>query len=158
MARNSGKRPHELALEVLKPGVTITPTELEKHVGNGPYASKHIWFLRKLGHDITVNKDGRTVVSYTYNGVGSAQPVAVAAKPAKVKPEKPAKAAKPKKAKAAKVEDDEDDVPVMDRAAKARAKPVDEVEEVFGTSGAVASHSVDPDWDSVEGIDVKSLI
>lgn len=72
MARTkaSAKRPHEIALEVLKPGVVITPTELEKHVGNGPYASKHIWYLRKLGHDITVNKDGRTVVSYVYNGPG----------------------------------------------------------------------------------------
>lgn len=152
MARNTGKRPHELALEVLVPGVTVTPTELEKHVGNGPYAAKHVWFLRKLGHDITVNKNGRTVVSYTYNGVGTAQ--SAPAKPVKAKPEK-VKAAKPSKpAKVVDIESDEDDVPVMDRIVS--RKPIDEAEDVFGSSGALAA--VDSDWDSVEGLDLKKLI
>lgn len=135
MSRNSGKRPHELALELFAKKATISPSELEAHVGNGPYASKHIWFLRKLGHDILINKDGRTVVSYTYNGSGSA--AAVAAKPAKV-----AKPAKAKKAAAIK--------PYEVKA------PKDEVEAQFGSSGAASSYSVDPDWDAVE--DVKSLL
>lgn len=154
MARNTSKRPHELALEILKPGVTVTPDELEKHVGNGPYAAKHVWFLRKLGHDITVNKNGRTVVSYTYNGVNTAQPVPEkpAPAPAKAKPAK-AKVAKPSKpAKVVEVED-EDDVPVMDRGSR---KPVDDVEDTFGSTGALAA--VDADWDSVEGLDLKKLI
>lgn len=136
MSRNAGKRPHELALEMFAKQATITPTELEKHVGNGPYASKHIWFLRKQGHDITVNKDGRTVVSYTYNGdVTAPVPVAKAAKPAKVA--KPVSKAEERRQNAAK-------------------KPIDEVEATFGSSGAATSFSVDPDWDAVE--DVKALL
>lgn len=137
MARNTGKRPHELALEILKPGVTLTPTEIEKHVGNGPYASKHIWFLRKLGHDITVNKEGRTVLSYTYNGMGTAQPAAP-------KKAKPAKAAKPMSR-------------AEERRQTAAKKAIDKTEETFGSTGAVKSYSVDPDWDAVEG-DVKALL
>lgn len=136
MSRNSGKRPHELALELFAKKATVSPSELEKHVGNGPYASKHIWFLRKLGHDIAINKDGRTVVSYTYNGSGSA--AAVAAKPAKV--------AKPAKAKKA----------AKSFAAAAPKKPADEVEATFGSSGAASSYSVDPDWDAVDN--VKALL
>lgn len=81
MARNSGKRPHELTLDLFAQNATQTPTEIDAFVKNGPYSSKHIWFLRKLGYDISVNKQGRTVLSYTYNGVGTA--TAAAAKPAK---------------------------------------------------------------------------
>lgn len=75
MARNNGKRPHELTLELFAKNPTQTPSEIEAYVGNGPYASKHIWFLRKLGHDIAINKDGRTVVNYIYNGPGTAHDV-----------------------------------------------------------------------------------
>lgn len=137
MSRNTGKRPHELALELFAKKPTVSPSELEAHVGNGPYASKHIWFLRKLGHDILINKDGRTVVSYTYNGAGTAT-------------SKPAKAAAKSVSKA------------EERRVKAAQKPYevkspkDEVEAAFGSSGAATSYSVDPDWDAVE--DVKTLL
>lgn len=142
MARNTGKRPHELALEVLKPGVTMTPSELEAHVGNGPYASKHIWFLRKLGHDITVNKDGRTVLSYTYNGAGTAKQAApkAAVSNAEIRRQNAASAAKSK---------------TMPKAKKVEHS--DETLRVLGSSGAVKSYSIDPDWDAVEG-DVRELI
>lgn len=141
MSRNTGKRPHELALELFAKQPTVSPTELEKHVGNGPYSSKHVWFLRKLGHDITVNKEGKTVVSYTYNGIGTAS--AAVAKPAKAK-----KVSK-----------------LVSKAHVYEAKPVvkgskstiiDEVEATFGSSGAASSYSVDPDWDAVDN--VKALL
>lgn len=164
MARHSDKRPHELALELFAKTPTVTPTELEKFVGNGPYASKHVWFLRKLGHDISITKQGRTVVSYTYNGVGSAKPslpkAPKVAKPASAKNPKPVKAAKPTKTKAS-------GKPVMTKAEIKKAtaaiqkmrKPKDEVEATFGSSGAIASSfSVDPDWDSAEGLDIRSLV
>lgn len=140
MSRNTGKRPHELALELFAKQATVSPTELEKHVGNGPYSSKHVWFLRKLGHDITVNKEGKTVVSYTYNGIGTAS--AAVAKPAKAK-----KAAKP----VSKAEERRQKAAALDVR-----KPVDEVEATFGSSGAASSYSVDPDWDAVDN--VKALL
>lgn len=144
MSRNSGKRPHELTLELFAKGAVQTPSEIDAFVGNGPYASKHIWFLRKLGHDITINKNGRTVVSYVYNGVGTA--TAVASKPAKVAvaKAKPAPVAKTVKQKIA--------VP------SAKPKRVDAVTKQFGSSGEVSSFGVDADWDSMEGVDVRSLV
>lgn len=148
MSRNSGKRPHELTLELFAKGAVQTPSEIDAFVGNGPYASKHIWFLRKLGHDITINKNGRTVVSYVYNGVGTA--TAVAPKPAKVAKAKPAKVAVPAVAKTK---------AVKSAAASFMAKrKADAVTKQFGSSGEVSSFGVDADWDSMEGVDVKSLV
>jgi outer membrane biosynthesis protein TonB len=123
MARNTGKRPHEMTLDLFAKNATQTPSEIDAYVGNGPYASKHIWFLRKLGYDITVNKDGRSVINYIYNGPGTAVVVTsttieVAQKPQKTKAPKPAAektvkkaaAAKPKKPKAPEAE-----VPASDK-------------------------------------------
>lgn len=141
MSRNTGKRPHELALELFAKQPTVSPTDLEKHVGNGPYASKHVWFLRKLGHDIAINKEGRTVVSYTYNGIGTATVVSKQAKG--VGKVKPVSKAEERRQKAAQK-------PFQVK------KPADEVEATFGSSGAATSYTVDPDWDAVE--DVKSLL
>ena len=52
-------------LQVIKMGVPVTPSEINAHVGDGNYASKHVWYLRKLGFDITIQKSGRSVASYT---------------------------------------------------------------------------------------------
>ena len=155
MARHSGKRPHELALDLFATKSTVTPTELEKFVGNGPYASKHVWFLRKLGHDISISKQGRTVISYTYNGVGTAKPDAP--KPVKVKVAKAPKAAKP--AKSTKSAMSSEQIKKATAAIMAKRKPKDEVEATFGSSGAVAtSYSVDADWDSADNLDIRSLV
>lgn len=174
MSRNTGKRPHELTLELFAQNATQTPSEIDAYVKNGPYASKHIWFLRKLGYDISVNKQGRTVVSYTYNGVGTAtiaapKPVK-AAKPAKApKPAKVAKAAKPAKTpediKAANLEKmkavSAKITKIKQKAAAKKSKrrdPIDDVIEQFGSDGSVGSVSVDPGWDSIEGVDLKKII
>lgn len=52
-------------LQVIRLGVPVTPTTINTHVGDGDYASKHVWYLRKLGFEFTIQKDKRKVVSYT---------------------------------------------------------------------------------------------
>lgn len=66
------KRPYETALAMLKANITVTPAEINNEVGDG-LATRHVWQLRKLGYDISVEKDGRIITEYTYNGVGTAQ-------------------------------------------------------------------------------------
>lgn len=123
---------------------TLTPSELAQYAGfELHYASKHVSWLRRLGHIITANREGKTVVSYTYGGPCAPRVKASAAVAAPVsKAEERRTAAAAKAIKVAKP-----------------SKPVkikDEVEATFGSSGAAASYSVDPDWDAVE--DVKSLL
>lgn len=170
MARNTGKRPHELTLELFAQNVTQTPSEIDAFVKNGPYSSKHIWFLRKLGHDISVNKQGRTVLSYTYNGPGIS--TAVAPKPAKVAKPKPAKVAKPVKTaslmtpdeiKAANLAKMQAVTAKMNKAkqkaAAKKTKRIDYVEKELGSTGEVAtSFAVDNGWDSIDGLDLKKII
>jgi hypothetical protein len=44
-------------------------------------------------------------------------------------------------------------------ATKKKKRVVDYVEDTFGTSGEIAtSFNIDPSWDSVEGLDIKSLV
>jgi hypothetical protein len=150
MSRNTGKRPHELALEILKPGVVVSPTELEKYVGNGPYAGKHIWFLRKLGHDISIQKNGRTVVSYIYNSGPVAPPQTMEVQQAAVVPAKVA-ANKVKKVAAVKGKKPKAPKKVV------KGKKEDPVEKSFGSTGEVSSFSVDPDFDHVDLEDFKNL-
>lgn len=180
MARNIGKRPHELTLELFAQNATQTPSEIDAFVQNGPYSSKHIWFLRKLGHDISVNKQGRTVLSYTYNGPGTS--TAVAPKPAKVakpKAAKPAKAPKrqvadPVAAKQNKLKPATDEQVKAANLAKMKAvsaklaklegpkkskRVVDVVEQELGSTGEVAtSFAVDNGWDSIDGLDLRKII
>lgn len=162
MARNTGKRPHELTLELFAKNATQTPTKIDAYVKNGPYSSKHIWFLRKLGHDITVNKDGRTVLSYTYNGPGTAtqtvakntKPVkAKAAKVVKIKVTKPTKIAKtPEQIKA------ENLAKMKAVTTKRKMKKTVIVNDDTEVSDVTTSYSIDPAWDSTEGLDIKKLV
>lgn len=71
---------YEKALELFNTKTTVTPKELEDHVGSGPYASKIIWDLKQRGHTFTVTKNGRNIVSYTLNSTMSV-PAAVEDKP-----------------------------------------------------------------------------
>ena len=102
------------------------------------------------------SRDGRRVVSYTLVAepanaadLRSMQPKTASnvvampkTKPAKVKVAKPA--------------------PVVQKAAAAKIKAApkpkvkDEVVETFGSSGSVGS--VDPDWDSVDGVDLRKIV
>lgn len=66
VAASNGIRPEIRALAVLKLGVTVTPKQINDHVGTGDYAAKYVSFLNtRYGFNITSNKDGRKVVSYT---------------------------------------------------------------------------------------------
>jgi hypothetical protein len=103
VSASNGIRPEIRALAVLVMGKTVTPQEINDHVGTGDYAAKYVSFLNtRYGFTITANKDGRKVVSYTMIAepanaaeLRSAQPKAPKAKAAKV-----AKAPKAKVAKA----------------------------------------------------------
>jgi len=160
--------PGDRALEIFKAEKTVTRTDLEKKVGAGPYASKFVWWLKKQGHNITTQKDGRTVVSYTYEGAGvastkkkatvseviekvakpkaaTAKPVAMAAAkkkkaPAKAKTVAPRKAPSKPVASAPKVE-----------------VPIKEETLILGKEQP-ASYNVDADWDDVGVDNIKALL
>lgn len=173
MARNSGKRPHEKLLEIMNVGDTLTPSEIDKHVGNGNYASKHIWFLGKLGFTFDIKKEGRSVLSYTMiaepanaadirncvTAAKPAKPAKAAAKPKAVKVAKP-KAAKPVKAKVSK------QTPVKKAARSVLKDKADkQADALLAELGmknageyAGGTYSVDPDWDSMDGIDVANFL
>lgn len=161
MSRNSGKRPHEKLLEIMNVGDTLTPSEIDKHVGTGNYASKHVWFLGKLGFKFDIKKEGRSVLSYTMiaepANAADIRNCVTAVKPAK--PAKPAKVAKVK-AKVSK------QTPVAKAARKILKNKADkqadsllaELNKKNAGEYAGGTFSVDPDWDSMDGIDVANFI
>ena len=66
VSASNGIRPEIRALAVLQLGKTVTPADINNHVGTGDYAAKYVSFLNtRYGFTITANKDGRKVVSYT---------------------------------------------------------------------------------------------
>jgi hypothetical protein len=158
-------------------GKSVTPDEINNHVGRGDYAAKYMSFLRgRHGFEFSVTKNGRSVISYTLLSepdnaaeVRAKATMTKPAKPVKVKAEKKVKekkevtavATEKMAAKKPKVvvthADEDDDVPVMDRARKSSRK-IDEVEETFGTSGSVGSYSVDADWDDMSDVNIKHLL
>lgn len=87
-----------LALFTSAPQATVTPAQLVATMGPVGMAmapaSKQAWKLGTLGFDITANKDGRNVVSYT---MVSAPASAPAQKAVAVKKAKTPKASKPVK-------------------------------------------------------------
>jgi hypothetical protein len=177
MSRNTGKRPHELTLELFAQNITQTPAEINAFVKNGPYCSKSIWFLRKLGHDISVSKSGRTVLYYTYNGTGTSTPTVpkpvkapkrqvadpVAAKQNKLRPAKIRVTRDMQKAVAAKVAKLDEQIKasnlekMKEVTAKRKIKKTIIIDEVdIDESGDF--YKVDTAWDSTEGLDIRKLV
>lgn len=172
MAR-SGVASHERALELFKQTATVTPKELEDFVGAGPYASKFVCYLKLRGHEITANKQGRTIVSYTYVGEGDSAtrnyqwvpPAKRGAAPAAAKPKKQAapKAEKPVKVVKARVSKQ---TPVKKAARNVLQEKADrEADAILAQIGLKnagelnhGTYSVDPDWDSMDGIDVANFL
>lgn len=163
MARTKGASAHLRVLDLFNNGKpTVTPQEIEEFIGAGPYSSKYICYLKNDGHEITTNKQGRTVVSYTYVGPGDSATRA-AAKP--VAAAKPAKVAKPKAVKTPKVKVSKQ-TPVKAAARNVLKEKADrEAEELLAQIGAKnageyagGTYSVDPDWDSMDGIDVANFL
>jgi hypothetical protein len=90
------KRPESNALEVIKVNKSVTPADINKHVGTGDYASKYMSFLKRDGFGIKVTKDGRKVVSYTLTSRVPDDKLPPGAFERKAKAEKKAEAKKPK--------------------------------------------------------------
>lgn len=172
----------DLALDLFKSKGTVTPLEINKHVGKGNYASKYVLYLKLRGHDISTNKKGRTVVDYTYNGinqnvdtnmkvserrarnflnVGNTKPTLKVKVDAKAKAKTPTKKDKPRKEAKASTK------PVMTkeeikkataailalRAKDAKAK----VNEVLTETVPVSSFAIDSDWDNSGSLDAREL-
>ena len=167
----------DLALDLFKSKGTVTPDQINKHVGKGNYASKYVLYLKLAGHDITTTKQGRTVVSYTYVGINknvdtsikaadrragsmltgkpvvkteNSAPKSVSVKAAKPEPKKTAKPAKEKSSeKPVMTQEEIKKATAAIMALREKNKAVkDEVTRVLGSSGAVSSYGVDADWDS----------
>ncbi len=177
---SNGIRPEIRALAVLQLGKTVTPSQINDHVGTGEYAAKYVSFLNtRYGFTITANKDGRKVVSYTMIAEPAnaadlrAQTPKAAKAPKAVAPKvvKSAVAVDTKRIKAAaksaksiaaiKAKNLETLKAVAANRTKAakRVREFDDVTETFGTSGEVGtSFNVDRDWDSVEGLDLSKLL
>lgn len=150
MPRKSGYevRGEFLALQLFdKVGKSVSPNDINNHVGRGDYAAKYISFLKnRHGFSFSVQKDNRSVVSYTLEAepknAAEVRAKATSVKPTKAKKAKPVSKAEDRRTKAAAVKS----VPVES----------DEVTKAFGSSGSVPSYSVDPDWDAVG--DVRELL
>lgn len=168
-------------LQVIKPGVPVTPSAINSHVGDGDYASKHVWYLRKLGFVFDIQKDKRKVVAYTLisepanaeairNTVHGA--ARKAAKPAAPKTPKAAKTKAPKR-QAAKSAPAPKKVAAKKSVADIKAanlaklkavgakfkaeKPLSD-KDILNDAPAAATFNVDGDWDSIDGLDLSKLI
>ena len=167
-----------VALEFLKQKGSATPAEINAHVGKGNYAAKYVCYLKLYGYEIETVKDGRTVTEYKFISDGDSAtrnykwvPPELRGTLANSNVKTPkVKAVKQSKAKAAK--------PVKVRQSKQTAAPVKkaarnalkdradaEADRLLAEIGmknageyAGGTYSVDPDWDSMDGIDVANFL
>ena len=158
-----------LALQLFTVGKAVTPTEINTHVGRGDYAAKYFSFLRnRHGFEFTVQKDGRTVLSYTLVSEPSnaAEVRARADASAPAAKTKVAKAPKVKAAKPVKVRQSKQTAPVAkaarnvlkDRADAEADRLLSEIGMKNAGEYAGGTYSVDPEWDSMDGIDVANFL
>jgi hypothetical protein len=165
---------HFVALEFLKSKGSATPAEINDHIGKGNYASKYICYLKLLGYEIETVKDGRTVTEYKFISDGDSatrnyQWVPPAKRGQTATPKvKIAKAPKTKAAKPVKVRQSKQtaQAPVKKAARNALKERADkEADAILAELGmkrggeyAGGTYSVDPDWDSMDGIDVANFL
>jgi len=163
---------HDRALAFLKEKGSATPAQIEKHVGQGAYASKYVCYLKLRGFEIETVKTGRTVTEYKFVSDGDSatrdyQWVPPAQRGANATPKqkkaKVAKAAKPIKVRQSK---QTPSAPVKKAARNALKDHADamadrllaEIGMKNGGEYAGGTYSVDPDWDSMDGIDVANFL
>lgn len=166
-------------LQVIRLNDPVAPSTINTHVGDGDYASKHIWYLRKLGFEFTIQKDGRKIASYTLisepenaesirNTVHGAARKAIKAASAPTKAPKAPKAKAPKKttAPARKVAANKS-VADIKAANLAKLKKVGEKfkasksltdNDILNDAPRSTSFSIDDGWDSVEGLDLSKIL
>jgi len=160
-----------LALQLFKLGEPVSPTDINKHVGYGDYAAKYISFLKnRHGFEFTTQKDGRAVVSYTLisepDNAEAVRAIATATKAPKQVKIKAVKIAKPKASKPIKVRQSKQTAPLAkaarnvlkDRADAEADRLLAEIGMKNGGEYAGGTYSVDPDWDSMDGIDVANFL
>ena len=140
-AKSNGIPPQVRALAVIKLGVPVTPSKINKCVDTGNYASKWILYLKIMGFEFEVKKDGRNVVSYTMisEPKNAAELRAMQPKVSNVK--KPAKVAK-----------------IITVVPK---KPVNNLTKIKAAAEKLAAKTVptvDPSWDSIDGVDIKKIV
>jgi pyruvate/2-oxoglutarate dehydrogenase complex dihydrolipoamide acyltransferase (E2) component len=161
---------HDRALEFLKTKGSASPDEINAHVGQGNYASKYICYIKLHGYEIETIKTGRTVTEYKFIGDGDSatrnyQWVPPAERGAAPK-QKTAKKAKAKAAKPVKVRQSKQTAPVAKAARNVLKDRADaEADRLIAELGmknageyAGGTYSVDPDWDSMDGIDVANFL
>jgi len=154
-------------LTAIKVGVPVTPSQINKAAGNGDYAAKYIMLMRKYyGFDITVQKNGKSVVSYTVvrepENVAELRAYTGREKTSAKAPAK-TKAAKPAATKSAKKTKTPEQIKAANLATMKKVgqkqtknntkvnKIVDEVENSLGTTGEIAtSYSIDHGWDAID--------
>ena len=166
---------HDRALAFLKEKGSATPAQIEKHVGQGAYASKYVCYLKLRGYEIETVKTGRTVTEYKFISDGDSatrdyQWVPPAQRGANATPkQKKAKVAKaPKASKPIKVRQSKQtpSAPVKKAARNVLKERADaEADRLLAEIGmknageyAGGTYSVDPDWDSMDGIDVANFL
>lgn len=163
---------HFVALEFLKQRVSATPAEIEAHVGAGPYASKYICYLKLRGYEIETVKTGRTVTEYKFISDGDSatreyQWVPPAQRDqAAVPKQKKAKATKASKPVKARMSKQTASTPVKKAARNVLKEKADrEADALLAEIGmknageyAGGTYSIDPDWDSMDGIDVANFL
>lgn len=166
-------------IHLIAMGKSVSPSTIDDLVrpagSSKAYSAKYITFLRLLGFDFSVQKDGRKIVSYTcitepsnaaaIRNIGAKATKAKAPKAPKVAKVKTAKVAAPKAAKPAKTvaaikaKNLETLKAVAAKKVAKRVREFDDVTEQFGTSGEVGtSFNVDRDWDSIDGLDLQKLV
>jgi hypothetical protein len=164
---SNGIRPELRARAIIKLGVPITISEINDYIGSGDYGSKYVCMLKTVwGFTFTVQKNGRKVVSYTMVAEPKNGAELRALQPKVKKSATKAAAKAVKKPKAARtVAKSKKSVSATATSTKAAAfmkfrenKKIDEVAVTLGSTGEVTSYGLDPDWDSMEGVDVKALI
>jgi hypothetical protein len=178
---------HDRALAFLKEKGSATPAQIEKHVGQGAYASKYVCYLKLRGYEIETVKTGRTVTEYKFISDGDSatrdyqwvppakrgqnKTATSNMKSARVKRDAKAvfeKAAKPKASKPVKVRQSKQtpSAPVKKAARNVLKERADaEADRLLAEIGmknageyAGGTYSIDPDWDSMDGIDVANFL
>lgn len=162
---------HHTALAFLKSKGSATPDQINAHVGRGNYAAKYVCYLKLEGYEIEAIKQGRTVVEYKFISDGDSatrnyQWVPPAQRGAAPKQKKVKAAAKPKAAKPVKVRQSKQTAPVAKAARNVLKDKADaQADALLRELGmknageyAGGTYSVDPDWDSMDGIDVANFL
>lgn len=141
-AKSNGIPPQVRALAVIKLGVPVTPSEINKCVDTGNYASKWILYLKIMGFEFEVKKDGRNVVSYTMISEPKNAAELRAMQPKSFNVKTTAKSSSPK-------------IIIVPK------KPVNNLAKIKAAAEKLAATNVpavDPSWDSIDGVDIKQIV